>query len=107
MKNLKNTSIICHVSSWNNEEHCLVCNDYERSFSCNMTIHDLQRLANEMLSMWENGIAKIYYGKYQVGTSTRRYNGFVKEYLTNFGKKLCGQPSDQNEIDDINFNRVL
>ena len=91
MKNLKNTSIICHVSGWSDEEHCLISDDYERSFSCNMTIHDLQRMANKMLSEWDNGIAKIYYGKYQIGTSTRRYHGSINEYLTNFGKKLCGQ----------------
>lgn len=91
MKRLTNTKIIYHVSEWDDASHNLVSEDYEQTFTNGMTILDLQCKAREILSQWENGIVKIFWGKYQIGTSTQKYNEGVCEYLTNFGKKLCGR----------------
>lgn len=90
MKQLSNTKIVCHVSEWDSIQHCLIGEDFEREYPYDMTIADLQQEAHDVLSNWENGIVKMFWGKYQVGTSTRRYGDLICEYLTNFGEKLCG-----------------
>lgn len=91
MKRLTNTKIVCQTSTWDEWSHCYNTDDFASSYSESKTIDELFSDAQNALSGCTYGIARIYYGKYQIGTITKKDFEGINEYLTNFGKKLSGR----------------
>ena len=90
MKRLTNTKIVYQTSTWSEWEHCYHTDDYASSYSESKTMDELFSDAQSTLSECTYGIARIFYGKYQIGTVTKRCFTDVTTYYTNFGKKLSG-----------------
>lgn len=56
---------------------------------CDVTIRELFDYAYNEIECSTLGIARIYDGKYQLGTVTKGKNG-MRTFYTNYGKKLNG-----------------
>ena len=90
MKKLTNTRITFNVSTWDEYNHDYQTDDFVYSFSEPKTIKELTAEAYNTISEYTYGIARIYWGKYQIGTTTKK-GCDIDEYLTAFGKKLSGK----------------
>ena len=90
MKQLTNTRLTLNVSTWDEYNHYYQTDDFVYSFDEPKTIDVLIIDARCLISEYTYGIARLYWGKYQIGTVTK--NGCdINEYLTSFGKKLFGK----------------
>lgn len=89
MKHLTNTRIEYNTSTFNEWAHCYNTDDYVNSYSSEKTISELFTEAENTLRSCTYGIARIYYGKYQIGTVTKKNYADVNIFYTNFGKQLC------------------
>lgn len=90
MKHLMNTRIEYHTSTYNEWAHCYSTDDYVNTYSGSKTISELFTEAQNTLSECTYGIARIYYGKYQIGTVTKKNYADVNIFYTDFGKRLSG-----------------
>ena len=88
MKHLMNTRIEYNTSTYNEWAHSYNTDDYVNTYSGSKTISELFTEAENTLSECTYGIARIFYGKYQIGTVTKKSYADVNIYYTNFGKKL-------------------
>lgn len=89
MKKLTNTKITFNVSLCDDFNHW-TDDDFIHFHDEPVSICKLINEAHNKLSEYTYGIARIYYGKYQIGTITNNGDN-ITEYLTDFGKKLSGK----------------
>ena len=90
MKRLTNTRITFNVSTWDEYNYDYQTDDFIYKFDESKTIDALIIDANAVLSQYTYGIARLYWGKYQIATVVKK-GCDIDEYLTDFGKKLYGK----------------
>lgn len=90
MKRIKNAYIEGNTSSWNDYYHCLDTDNFCLDLPC-LTIKELFDRAYQALEQADYGIARIYDGKYQLGTVTKDRYQNMDEYYTRYGRQLMGQ----------------
>lgn len=89
MKQLTNTRFTLNVSTWDEYNHDYKTDDFVYDFDEPKNIDVLIIDAKCLISKYTYGIARLYWGKYKIGAVVKK--GFdIDEYLTSFGKKLCG-----------------
>lgn len=89
MKKLQNVKITFNVSLNDYFNHW-VDYDFIQYYNEPTTIYKLINLAHNKLSEYTYGIARLYWNNYQIGTITNNGDE-IKEFLTDFGKKLYGK----------------
>lgn len=89
MKKLTGVKITFNVRTCDYFNHW-VDYDFIQYYDEPITICKLVNLAHNKLSEYTYGIARVYWGVYQIASITN--NGdVIKEFLTDFGKKLSGK----------------
>ena len=89
MKKLTGVKITFNVSKCDYFNHW-VDYDFIQYYDEPITIHKLVKLAHNKLSEYTYGIARVYWGVDQIASITNNGDD-IKEYLTDFGKKLSGK----------------
>lgn len=88
MKKLKDATIEYHTSTYC-ECGDYITNDWIDKYDDDVTISVLFDDAYSEIEQSTFGIARIYQGKYQLGTVTKGNDG-MNTFYTNYGRKLNG-----------------